>query len=202
MKKLLILILVFVIGFSEVFADEYIVSNVECVDAKYMNNRELMLKYDDEDDVYYLCRYTHSAIYWFSFTPTKMEMLRANIKKAQEWAILAKENKSTITKELPNSTIKVSGTMKRGNEWFSTRNDISLNFFFVSHITDEGEITTLLLRGDEEESRQNQFVDIEFESVVFVNKDIDAFLDAISPESISAAKERHAAEKKSADMFN
>lgn len=202
MKKIFALVTVFILGLSTLFADEYVVSKIECIAADGLYDRELTFKYDDSENVYYLCRSTYSAVYWFTLTPENLEKLRANLKKVQEWAKLAKENKSSISKELPDSSFSVEGTMKRGNNWYSTKWNIELNFFFISHISDEGEIISFMIRGGEKSSKQNQYIDIEFESVVFLNTEIDALINAISSETIEAAKLKHCQEMKTADMFN
>ncbi len=165
-------------------------------------DREVTFKYDDEENVYYIYRSTYSSAYWFILTPAKLEKLRANLNKVQEWSKLAKEKKASISKELPDSNISVEGIMNRGNDWYSTRWNIDLNFFFVSQVNEESEFISLLLRGGEEESSQNEFVDIEFESVVFINNEIDSLISAISNKTIEAAKTRHTQEKTISDMFN
>lgn len=202
MKKILFVFSFLICGLSALFADEYVVSKIDCMAADGFYDRELTFKYDDSENVYYLCRSTYSAVYWFTLTPAKLEKLRTNLNKVQEWSKLAKENKSSISKELPDSKISVEGTMKRGNDWYTTRWNIDLNFFFISQVTDEAEVMSLLLRGGEESSKQNQFVDIEFESVAFINTQIDEFIKAISSESVEEAKKKHRQEKTAADMFN
>ncbi len=202
MKRLLTLIAVLFMGLSAISADEYVISKIDCVAADGFYDRELTFKYDDEENVYYICRSTYSSAYWFILTPAKLEKFRANLNKVQEWSKLAKENKASISKELPDSKISVYGIMKRGNDWYSTRWNIDLNFFFISQINEESEIISLLLRGGEEESIQNEFVDIEFESVAFFNYEIDSLISAISNETIEAAKTRHDQEKTISDMFN
>ena len=42
-----------------------------------------------------------------------------------------------------------------------------------------------MIRGDEQESRQNEFIDIEFESVLFINDYIDKFAEAIKNSVLS-----------------
>ncbi len=202
MKRLLTLIAVLFMGLSAVFADEYVISKVDCIAADGLYDRELTFKYDDELNVYYIFRSTYSAAYWFTLTPAKLEKFRENLNKVQEWSKLAKEKKASISKELPDSKISVEGAMKRGNNWYSTSWNIDLNFFFISQINDGAEIISLLLRGGEEESIQNEFVDIEFESVVFLNSEIDSLISAISNETIEEAKNKHAHEKITSDMFN
>lgn len=86
MKKIFALVTVFILGLSTLFADEYVVSKIECIAADGLYDRELTFKYDDSENVYYLCRSTYSAVYWFTLTPENLEKLRANLKKVQEWA--------------------------------------------------------------------------------------------------------------------
>ena len=202
MKKLFSLILIALFMIDFVFADEYVISKIECVDAENYHDRQLSFKYDDEDDVYYIYRSTYSRSYWFTLTTDKLNQLRKNIKKIQDWSKLAKENRSSIGKEVPDSLIKVEGTMKSGNDWYSTRWDIPLNFIFVSSFSDKSEITSFMIRGGEQESRQNEFIDIEFESVLFINDYIDKFAEAINEETVEKAKKKHADEKKQEDLFN
>lgn len=201
MKKIICFIIsvfITIIG----FADEYLISTIECVEPDNFYDSELTLKYDDENDVYYIFRSTFSRSYWFTFTPEKLEQLRNNLKKAKEWSKLANSNKSSINKELPNSLITVEGTMKSGNDWYTTRWDIPLNFFFISSFSDGVGAVTLLMRGGAQESKQNQFIDVEFESVVFINSEIDDFFKAISKETVEKEKENRKKQKKDAELFN
>lgn len=202
MKKIITFVTILLVGLSAALADEYVISNIECYSSEGFYDRELTFKYDDEEDVYYICRYTYSTAYWFTFTPTQLEKLREVLSKTQEWVKIASENRTSITKELPDSAISVRGIMKQGNNWYTTKWDIPLNFFFISQISENSELLTLFIRGNKEDSKQNQFIDIEFESVVFFDDGIEAFAKAISPETIEAAKEKHAQEKKSEDLFN
>lgn len=198
-KKICCFICFFIVTIC--FADEYVISKIECVETQNLYDRELTLKYDDEDNVFYLFRSTYSRSYWFTLNPSKLEQLRQNLIKTQEWGKLAKDNKSSIKKEIPNSVIKVSGTMKSGNDWYTTYKDIPLKFFFVSSFSDDFEIVSLMLVGDEQESKQNQFIDIEFESVLFLNSEIDDFANAISKETVDNAIKKHTEEKQAADIF-
>lgn len=202
MKKILTVLLGLFIMSASAFADEFYISSFDCVEAEHYHDREISLKYDDEDDIFYLYQSFYSSSYWFTLTPAKLELLRKNIAKAQEWTKLARENKTKVTKQLPDSTIKVPGAKRSGNDWYTTRYDLTLDFFFISVIDDSSDLVTLMIRGDEEESRQNQFIDIEFESVIFLNDQIDAFAKAISEETIQAAKQERLNEKKTADLFN
>lgn len=201
MKKIICFIIsvfITIIG----FADEYLISTIECVEPDNFYDSELTLKYDDENDVYYIFRSTFSRSYWFTFTPEKLDQLRNILKKAEEWSKLANNHKSSISKELPDSLMKVEGTMKSGNDWYTTRWDISLNFFFISLFSDDTGAVTLLMKGGSQESKQNQFIDIEFESVVFLNSEIDDFLNAISKETVEKAKINREKQKKAAELFN
>lgn len=202
MKKIFAFLMVFMLSLSATFADEYVVSKIECLSVDGFLDQEISFKYDDSENVYYLYRYTYSRSYWFTLTPEEVEKLRANLNKAKDWIKIAKENNSTIKKELPDSKISVEGSMSSGNDWYETRNDIDLDFIFVATLAEEPKITSLLIRGEAEPSRQNQYIDVEFESVVFINEQIDAFIEGISEEAIEAAKEKHKKEKAEADLFN
>lgn len=202
MKKLVIFLSVLILGLSAVFADEYPVSTIKAFDVKDYYEQELTLKYDDSENVYYLFRSTYRGSYWFTLTPTKLEKLRATVKKAQEWSAIAIEKKTSVKKELPDSELKVPGTLHSGSDWYTTRWDLTLKYHFVAEVNDTTSIVSILLVGDEEASRQNQYMDIEFPSYVFINSQIDDLANAISEETIKKAKENHKAEKEAADMFN
>ena len=201
MKKIIWFIISIFIAIIS-FADEYVISTIKCVEPENFFEKELTLKYDDEHDLYYIFRSSFSRAYWFTLTPEKLNHLRNNLNKAKEWSKLATTNKSSINKELPNSLIAVEGTMRSGNDWYTTRWDIPLNFFFISSFSDNAGAVTLLMRGGSQESKQNEFIDIEFESVVFINSEIDDFFKAISKETVEKEKENRKKQKKDAELFN
>ena len=201
MKRIIFGLLIFFVNISA-FADEYVISKIECRDSEYFYNKSISFKYDDEENVYYLFRSDYSSSYLFTLTPEKLEQLRNNLSKTKEWVDLANANKTTISKELPDSEIKVEGTMKTGRNWYVTKKDIPLNFFFISSFSEEAEFTSLTIVGGESESKQNKYIDIEFENVVFINTAIDDFITAISKETVDKAKEKHANEKNASDLFN
>lgn len=202
MKKLFLLISFIIFGLSTLSADEYVVTKFKCLAADGLYEREIDLKYDDKENVYYLFSSSYSTAYWFILSPEKLEKLRSNLQKVQDWSKLAKENKSSISKELPDSKISIEGIMLTNNDWYTTRWDIPLNFFFVSQINEGAEIISLLIRGGAAESRQNEFIDIEFDSIIFINNQIDEFINAISSETIETGKNNHKEQKKAAEMFN
>ena len=201
MKRMICLFLVMLMGVVA-FADEYVISKIKCLDTEFYYSREITFKYDDEDDVYYFYRSGYSLSYWFTLTPDEVEKLRNVLIKVKEWGKIAKENKATISKEIPDSVIEVEGTMKSGNSWYVTRREIPLHFFFISSFSDDAELTSLTIVGGEVESKQNQFVGIEFEDVLFINTSIDDFIKAISKETVEEAKRKHANQKNASGLFN
>lgn len=202
MKKIFLILSFLVCGLSAMFADEFVVSSVGCSNAKTFYDEEITLKYDDKANVFYLFRSDYSRIYWYTLTPEKLKQLRENVKKAQEWAQLAAEKKSSISKEIPNSTIKVPVTMKRGNDWYTSSYDMTLYFKFISSFDEKNGLTSLLIAGNAVSARQNRYCELEFESVVFINTSLDKFAEAISEESVNRAIEEQKKKKSEAEMFN
>lgn len=201
MKRLLVLVSVFLLGLSALSADEYVVGSVDCYEVEYSFDSKLVLKYDDSKDVYYLVQDSLYRTKWFTLSPENLEKLREIVKKAQEWADIARKNSATVTKDIPDSQIKGECIMKSGNDWYKSYGNLALNFLFVANSDESGTNTFLGLIGDAKESLTNQFIDVEFESIVFVESQIDSLAKVISPESVQAAKEKHEAEKKVEDLF-
>lgn len=199
--KYLFFIIIF-LNLSCIFADEYIISKLNCVEPENYYKRELLLKYDDEDDVYYLYKSTYSHSYWYTLTAADLDKFRTNVEKAKEWINIAKKNKVSVKKELPDSELSVEGAKKSGNDWYFTRWDIDISFLFAAGFENDKELFILLLEGGESESSENMFIDIEFESVFFMNDQIYGLSNAISKETVEKAKLKHEEDKKTADMFN
>lgn len=202
MKKVFASFLVLLAVVTGVYSDEYVISKIECIDADYFTNREVTLKYDDEENMFYLCRYEYNKAYWFDLTVSQLNSLRATVKKAQEWSKQAKENKSTIRKEIPNSQLSCPVTMKWGNDWYTGTRSTSFQFMFVSSFEGETGITSILWSGSSPSSRQNSYIDLEFDSVILLNTEIDDFAEAISEKTVNTAINKHNQEKKAADLFN
>lgn len=202
MKKIFLILSFLFYGLSAVLADEFVVSRIGCSDAGTFNDREIILKYDDKEKVFYLYRSDFSRTYWYTLTPEKLQQLREIIKKAQDWASLAIEKKAAISKEIPDSSIRVPVTMKRGNDWYTSSYDLTLKFTFISTFDGSTSLTSLLIMGTVVSSKQNRYTELEFESVIFINTLLDKFADAISEESVNAAIEAQKKKQFDADMFN
>lgn len=202
MKKMFLVLSFLVCGLSAIFADEFVVSRIGCSDAKTFYDEEILLKYDDKENVFYLFRSDYARDYWFILTPEKLKQLRETVKKAQEWSALAFEKKSEIAKDIPKSEIKVPVTMKRGNDWYTSSYDMTLYFKFISIFNDKSSLTSLLVMGNAVSSRQNRYCELEFEAVIFVNSTIDKLAAAISEEAVNKAIEEQKKKQSDADMFN
>lgn len=201
MKKVLLVLFLFIIFISGLYADEYVISTIQCLMEEYgtISTEEINFKYDDEKNLYYLQWSKYAQSYWFYIYPSDLEQIRANLKKAKEWEKIAKDNKTNVTKEIPNSAISVKATMKSSNDWYTTRRNIPLNFFFACDVRES--FYTLIIRGGAEKSTQNEFIDIEFNTLVFDSKQISDFSAAISHETVEQAKIKHQQGKKAADLF-
>lgn len=202
MKKNLFIFFLFITFTFSLFADEYVISDIQCYKKAFGNieKEEISFKFfDDEDNSYSLQWSTYSRLYWFIFESDSLRQLRTNLLKAKEWINIAKENKTNITKEIPNSSISFLGAMRSDNNFYTAKRLIPIRFFFACDV--EKSYYTIFLEGRTEKTMQNEFVDIEFENIYFVNNQIDDFIDAISPEIIEKAKLRHQQEKKASDLF-
>lgn len=146
--------------------------------------------------------YSDSARYWFFFTSDEVEKLRINLQKVQEWSKLAKEKKVSIKKELPNSKIYVQGEKRIGNNFYSSTYETPLLFTFISIIENDRVHTSLRIEGESVVSSENEFVYIEFGQIVFLNEQIDLFINAISSKTVESAREKYEKEKKDSDIFN
>ena len=56
--------------------------------------------------------------------------------------------------------------------------------------------------GNQQLNNFGAFIDIEFDSIIFINNQIDEFINAISSETIETGKNNHKEQKKAAEMFN
>lgn len=203
MRRFYLLVCLFVVACSSLFADEYVISKIDCCSEDFYE-RQLALKYDDKSDVFYLFRSDYSSMYWFTLSPSDLVKLRTSLVKYKEWEELAKTNITEVTKELPDSSLSVKGTEIRGNDIYETLRDLTLHLYFIS-ITKDAEdsvFTMLYLKGGEMQSRQNKYHDIEFESVTFLDDQVDALIQAISQEAVDAAVAAHNKKKADADLFN
>lgn len=200
MKRVLCLVFIFFVSI-QAFCDEYVISKIKCYDSTFYSC-ELTFKYNDKEDEYYIFRSTYSRSYWFTLTPEKLNALRNNLTKVKEWEKVAKDNVVELSKELPDSVIEVEGTMKSGADWYYSRFDIPLKFYFMSHMTDEIKSVALAILGGEKESTKNKYITIEFEDVTFIDSQIDDLIDAISEETVKEAILKHESEKNTADLFN
>ena len=187
---------------SAVYADEYVISKIDCYKKSYGNfdNAEISFKFfDDEQNIYCLQWSTYSHTYWFPIMPEDLEKMRATLVKSKEWTRIAKENKTEVTKEIPGSTINVVGGMKSGNDFYTTRRPIPLTFIFAANAKEAYYV--LFIKGDSAKAKENEFIDIEFDTIGLYDYQIDDFIDAISPETIEKAKSKHQQEKKNAELF-
>lgn len=213
MKKLFLLLLMLFCYLLTLSAEDcYVVSKFD----GYVldDNRELVRRtielqcypgrhtFFGEGGEYCMFFYSGSARYWFTFSSLEVEKLRSNLQKVQEWSKLAKEKKLSITKELPNSNIYVLGKMRVGNRWYSSISYTPLSFNFLSEIENDKETIGISIIGGTVVSSENEFVDIKFENIAFLNEQIDLFINAISSKTVESAREKYEKQKKDSDIFN
>lgn len=201
MKKILCVVCLLAVGLLQIFCDEYQISSFSGYTEDFYEY-ELNLKYDDNKDIYYLFKKDYGSVYWYTLTPEKLDTLRANVEKVKQWIQIAKENKTSVTKELPDSKISTQGTLYTSSgDWYNSLLDIDLEFHFLS-VMEESEDFAIIIKGEKVRSEENKYIDIEFETMFLINNQIDYFAEAISVDSVEKAKKEHEKMKASQDLFN
>ena len=210
MKKLFLLLLMLFCYLSTLSAEDcYVVGSFDGIVLD--DNRRPVIRTNKfqcyptflgEGGEYCVFFYSGSARYWFYFTSDEVEKLRINLQKVQEWSKLAKEKKLSIEKELPNSKIYVQGNKYFGNKYYSSTYETPLLFTFISIIENDREYISLRIEGESVVSSENEFVNIEFGQIIFVNEQIDLFINAISSKTVESAREKYEKQKKDSDLFN
>lgn len=197
MKRLFFVLFLLLFLSSYLYADNYMISTIRGYD-KNRDIIELYFNYDDELNLYFLERRELFFTYWYQLYPDDIKQLRENLYKAKDWAKIAKENKTDISKAIPNS-ISSKGIMLYDSSWYTTERNITLRFVFASK--ENGTVSAIGLAGDGEKTKQNQFLNINFEIILFFTNQIDDFINAISPTTIEQAKAKHQQEKKTLELF-
>ncbi|MBO4717114.1 MAG: hypothetical protein J5599_04390, partial [Spirochaetales bacterium] len=113
--------------------------------------------------------------------------IRETVDKALEWEKIAIENKAKVSKEIPDSSLKMQIAEKSGSSFYIGSYKVPVTFSFVS--TEDAGLTTLMIIGGTTTASSNKYIDLEFQSQVIT--DISSFAEAISEKAISSAIAKH-----------
>ena len=203
MKRFLLVLFLMVFAHN-LYADEFLIGKMQCYKVLNYNPdnlypEEIAISYNDITYTYILQRSMYATSYRFTFFPFEIEKLRNNLSKIKEWEIIAKENKTSVSKELPNSIITVDGRMKM----YATNITRSFSLFSsVSIKLNDEEVTTVFVitgeGGKPKKLGEEIFI---FDPLVFFAEDINKLSNLISPETLEQAKVKHQQEKKAAELF-
>ncbi len=201
-KFLRCLLLIFFLG-SYLCADEYVIDKISYYDFDTRIIKEMNFKYDDKRNIYYLQTSDFLTTAWIEITPDQLVCLRNTVKKSVDWANIAKENSTTVEKELPDSTITTDVIWSSGGEVYKNAswNKLDIHIHFVSVFENPNTVTSILLYAGKVSASNNKYENYEFPGVVMIDEQITDFSEIISENNINNAKDKHKEEKKVQDLF-
>lgn len=198
MKKLFIAF--FILFFSiSVFSNEITLGAVKCAEIKdeHFYERDCRLRYDGK---YYLQINSPYTTSWIDLSESQLESLRNTMKKFQEWKKIAKDNKTDVRKEIPNSEIKSSVSWSTGRDFYVGVYNITLTFSIAT--IDKGADASLILTSSRVPSTENRYIDFETGYIIFLSEVSDEFQAMLAKENIEKAlKESKEDERKVDQLF-
>lgn len=200
MKKICLLFLFTLVSIISLFAEEYTISSYDYIDLD-SDSRTMQIKYDDGRGVYAFQASDYFSSKTMIFTEEDLNSMRVMVQKALEWQNIAIENKASVTKEIPNSKIYMVVGDYIGSTQYVGAKKVPVTFNFYSKFYPEDDIvfTALMIVGGSTTATSNEFIDIEFQSQIIADTDIQHFADAISEETFKNAIEKHNNDAKIAD---
>lgn len=201
MRKFLVFLLLLLSTFAYVNADEYLLFSGKCGEYndvwKNMNERDYALKYDDENDVFYLRTADWINNAWIHLSWNDIAKLRTILEKYFEWEKLAIEKKVKLEKELPNATIATKVTWKYGDDWYSARN-FQLSFVFFSQSESRHQLVLMTSKA----TGSNQFVTYKIDGYYFDSNQVKQFYDALGDNAIKEKIKEFKNNKEKESLFN
>ncbi len=165
--------------------------------SKSLTLEDYAIKYDDEEDVFYLRTSDWMNNAWTFLTRDDLAQLRKNFEKYFEWEKLAVEKQTTIEKEIPDSKINTRVVWEFGDDWYSYKG-FTLSFIFFSQDANRHQLVLLSNKA----TSSNQFVTFQIEGFYFDKSQIQELYDAISEENIEAKIKEIQNQKDMEDLFN
>lgn len=199
MYKKVIILAIALIG-CKIYADEITLGKVDCIKIENGNayDRECRLRYDGN---YYLQINSSYTISWIEIDQQQLESLRNMMLKFNEWKQIAKENKTDVNKEIPNSRISSKVLWQEGKKFCTSSYNIHLIFYCAT--VDNGESASLILRSTEVHDKSNEYFTFETGSILFIDSATDEFIEMISQQNIDKKIEENKNKKnKSDNLFN
>lgn len=201
MKKLVILIGLFIFAAGLLAADEYVIGQISYYEPDYGNPESINFKYEDTDKIFYLQTSDWYTTGWVEISNDQLISLRKTLQKCLDWAKIAEESGTEVKKELPDSTIISSVTWKSGDEWHknATWDKINIHTHFIAI---ENEHPMVLILANKIQSNDNKYLKYEFPTMIMPMDNIRDFIQVISEDNIQDVIAKHENSKKAEDLFN
>ena len=203
MKRITIIFFVILLLCAyNVFADEHLLYSGKCYIfndvLKTSDDADYAIKYDDEDDVFFLRIDDWINKAWIHLTRNDIAKLRKNIEKYFEWEKLAVEKAVKLEKDLPDSTINTEVTWKFGDDWQSAMG-LNVYFVFFSQNTTRHQ---LVLYSSKVTSYKNQFITYKMDDLYFDKNQVQQLYNAIKEETLSKQLEEIKKNNEIKNIFN
>ena len=203
--KSILFLLLFFIFISYLSAEELFVGSVSYLDIDSTTEESFNVKYDTEEDLYYLQTSDWITVGWVILTPEQFKTLQATVDKALDWCTIAKDNQSSIKKEIPNSNINCSVLWQYGDDPYINNpyDKLSITFQFFSIENDVNQIlSSLVLTAPKITASSNEFVDYKFPHMLIPEDFLQEFATIITDSNISSVVEKYNKAKAAEDLFN
>jgi hypothetical protein len=193
MRKLFICLLFFVCIFT--YAEEFTLFKGEYTANNFFGTEDcaVEIRYDDVDSVHYLFfrRPVTGTPIWIALKENDFVTLRNNLQKYIEWEKIAREQKTVITKELPDSKI-AAGRVIEGDD--GGRKDceeglLTLAFVFDNKNTSDSRLHILSNKVITKDW-YGELSSIQIANVAFTKPQIQSLLNGIQADTLRKERER------------
>ena len=201
MKRIVIVLVYFIIIIIQVSSDEYQICLIEA--EQYVNeylgsyDSGFMIKYDDIDDLYFFVAIGYYGNGWVELQDSDIEKLRNICEKYFEWNKLAIEKQATIEKDIPDSLICSPVTFEFGPNWYYAT-DFELHFVFSSVTSDKH---ILKISSNNVKSDENRMISFGFSEYSLNYDSVVSFIEGISEDSIQKVKNDYEKQKAVENLF-
>ena len=201
MRRFIILILFIVVGCIQIYADEYIIYKGSAYKYNFLLKRftdtQFLIKYSDEEKVYYLFSSDYISKQWINITSEQLDSIRKTIEKYFDWVKIATDNQVEIDKTIPDSEINTSISWMYGDDWHS--NDSFQLYFAV--LSQDIKTHQLIISSNKVNSRTNQFISAKLETLYLNTDEAAALLNGIQQDNIMEVGKEYQKKKSNQDLF-
>lgn len=201
MKKARILLVSIFILFSSVYADEYVIYSGSSYQyneiLKGFTSSQFLIKYSDEEKVFYLFTSDILNKTWITITENDLEKLRSILNKFIEWEKIAIEKQIIIDKDIPESTIRTEVTWKYGDDWYSNSN---FEIYFLA-LSQNEKRHQLVIHSNKVESSKNEFITSKLDALYLDIEQVISLFNGIGKEQVNRIFEERLKSKKNQDLF-